>query len=126
MKWNVGTKIGTGIGITLVIFFLVGAASYQKTIRLIDTSNWREHSYQVLLALKEPPSLLQEVELANRSYYLTEQDRFLEQSRAAGEKIGLVLENLRKLTADDPLQQKRLDLLEPMIKERARGRSRVT
>lgn len=118
MKWNVGTKISTGIGITLVIFFLVGAASYQRTIRLIETSNWRERSYQVLLALKDPPSLLQEVELANRSYYLTEQERFLEQSRATGEKIGLALENLRKLTADNPLQQKRLDVLEPMIKER--------
>jgi methyl-accepting chemotaxis protein len=118
MKWNVGTKIGTGIGIALVIFFLVGAASYQRTIRLIETSDWLEHSYQVLSVLKEPPSLLQEVELANRSYYLTEQERFLEQSRAAGEKIGLALENLRKLTADNPLQQKRLDVLGPMIKER--------
>ncbi|OOG57981.1 CHASE3 domain-containing protein [Polaromonas sp. C04] len=118
MKWNVGTKIATGFGLALTIFVVVGAVSYRGTIHLIEASNWRGHSYRVLAQLAQPLSLLREVELGNRSYYLSDQERFLEESRAAADKVAPILEELRSLTLDDPRQQQRLGVLESLIKTR--------
>ena len=35
MKWNVGTKLGVGFGLTLVIFLSVGVVSYRSTTQLV-------------------------------------------------------------------------------------------
>jgi methyl-accepting chemotaxis protein len=110
--------MAAGFSLALAIFVMVGATSYFGTTQLIDTANWREDSYQLLSHLNEQISLVKEVELGNRSYYLTGQEAFLDQSRAAREKIGSVLQEVRKLTADNPLQQKRLNALAPLIKSR--------
>ncbi|TAN09624.1 MAG: HAMP domain-containing protein [Chitinophagaceae bacterium] len=118
MKWNVGTKIATGFGLALTIFVVVGAVSYRGTIHLIEASNWRGHSYQVLAQLAQPLSLLRDVELGNRDYYLSNQKRFLEESRAAAGKIAPILQELRSLTLDNPRQQQRLAVLDSLIKTR--------
>lgn len=118
MKWNVGTKIATGFGLALTIFVVVGAVSYRGTIHLIEASSWRGHSYRVLAQLARPLSLLREVELGNRSYYLSDQERFLEESRAAADKIAPILRELRSLTIDNPRQQQRLGVLESLIQTR--------
>lgn len=51
LRWNVGTKIGAGFGLTLVIFLFVGTASYRSTTQLIEASNARRHTYDVLKQL---------------------------------------------------------------------------
>lgn len=118
MKWNVGTKIAAGFGLALTIFVIVGAASYHGTTQLIEAADARKHTFQVLADLDQPLSLLREVELGNRSYYLTDQERFLEQSRAAAAKLGQVLQEARRLTAHNPRQQQRFADLEPLIRKR--------
>lgn len=118
MKWTVGTKIAAGFGVAMAIFVVVGAASYLGTAELIEASSQRKHAFQVLALLQQPPALLKDVELGNRSYYLTDQERFLEHSRAAAANIAPVLRELRALTADNPRHQQRLDALEPLVKKR--------
>ncbi len=118
MKWNVGTKIATGFGLALTIFVIVGAVSYRGTVHLINAANLRQHGYQVLAELVQPLSLLRDVELGNRSYYLTDQARFLDESRATADKIDPILQKLRSLTIDNQRQQQRLTDLESLIKAR--------
>ncbi|MBK0394887.1 methyl-accepting chemotaxis protein [Ramlibacter algicola] len=118
MKWNVGTKIATGFGLSLVIFMLVGAASYFATSELIQASNLRKHSYLLLEELDRVLPLLREAELGSRSYYLTEEQGFLEESRAAAERLPGVLQRVRAATLDNPRQQQRLDALEPLVRTR--------
>ena len=118
MKWNVGTKIATGFGVALAIFVAVGTVSYRGTVQLIEASGWREHSYQVLGDVAQPFSLLRDVELGNRSYYLSDQAHFLEESRIAADQIDPILRELRSLIIDNPRQQQRLATLESLIKTR--------
>ncbi len=118
MKWNVGTKIAAGFNLTLAVFVIVGAASYRATTQLVEASNSHKRTLQVLAQLDQPPMFLRDVELGNRSYYLTDQERFLEQSRAAAARIGPVLQQVRMMTSDNPRQQQRLDMLEPLIRKR--------
>lgn len=118
MKWNVGTKIAAGFSLALTIFVLVGAASYHATTQLIEAADFRRHTFILLDHLEKPPSFFKDVELGNRSYYLTDQERFLETSRAAADRLGPVIQEIRKMTMDNPRQQRRLDALEPLIKNR--------
>ena len=118
MKWNVGTKIAFGFGLALVIFMLVGAASYVATSGLIRVADQRKQAFMVLDQLDQPQPLMNAMELGTRNYYLTDEEAFLEQARAAGGQVPQVLARLRQLTADNPRHQQRLDALEPLIRER--------
>ena len=47
MKWNVGTKIGVGFGVVLLIFVIVGVLSYRSTTQLIGASQLRQHAHLI-------------------------------------------------------------------------------
>ena len=116
--WNVGTKIAAGYGLALAVFVVVGAASYSSTNELIEASNSRRQSYEVLGRLDETLSLLTDVVLGQRGYALTGEQNFLEPYEAAVGKVGEKLQELRKLVHDNPRHQQRLDTLEPLVKSR--------
>lgn len=118
MKWNVGTKIATGFGLALAIFLIVGAASYSATSELIRASDQRRQTFEVLDQLDQPLPLLREVELGYRSYFLSDEQSYLEHGRTAAERIPRVLQRLRELMVDSPRQQQRLAALEPLVKAR--------
>ncbi len=118
MHWTVGRKIAGGFGLALALFVIVGATSFQATSRLIEAADLRKRTFMVLDQLDQPLSMLRDVELGNRSYYLTGEPRFLEQSRAAADRIAPAVQAVRKLTMDNPRQQRRLDALEPLLKTR--------
>lgn len=118
MKWNVGTKIAAGFGLVLVIFILVGAASYQATSQLIAASDLRKQTFLVMDQLDVPLPLLKDMELGSRNYFLTGDERFAQQSQAAEAKIAPALAQLRKLTADQPRLQTALDELDSHLRER--------
>ncbi|HEU5124411.1 MAG TPA: CHASE3 domain-containing protein [Verrucomicrobiae bacterium] len=118
MKWNVGTKIGVGFGLALIIFLIVGIVSYQSTIRLVEASNLRKHTYDVASGLDDLLLLLEDVEIGQRSYVLAGEDSFLEPYESAVNKIEPGLRSLRELTADNSQHQRRLDQLEPLVRHR--------
>uniref|UniRef100_UPI002FC8FE18 CHASE3 domain-containing protein n=1 Tax=Polaromonas sp. TaxID=1869339 RepID=UPI002FC8FE18 len=118
MKWNVGTKIGAGFGLTLAIFVVVGALSYSSTVQLIEASDLRKRTYQLLTDLAGVPSQLGDIETGQRGYIITGEENFLESYQAAVGKIDKSLQEVRRLTAGNPQQQRRLDALEPLVKSR--------
>jgi len=118
MKWNVGTKIGAGFGLALAIFVIVGAVSYRSTSELIEASTLRQHTYEVLRRLAETESLAVDMQNGVRGYAITGEDRQLEPYQTALERTDKVIQEIRKLTADNPRQQQRLDALEPLVKSR--------
>jgi methyl-accepting chemotaxis protein len=118
MKWSVGTKLAAGFSVVLLIFVIVGIVSYNSTTQLVAASDLRKHTYEVLLELRRSITLLKEVEVDQRNYVLTAQDNFLGGYQESANKIGPTLETARTLTADNARQQRRLDQLEPLFKER--------
>jgi len=116
--WNVGTKIAFGFGLALAIFLLVGLASHVTVTDMIRASELRRHTFNVLDQLDQTQPLVNAVELGTRNYYMTGDEAFLAQARAAGERMPAMLVQLRQLTADNPRQQQRLDTLEPLVRAR--------
>ncbi|HEV8368589.1 MAG TPA: CHASE3 domain-containing protein [Pyrinomonadaceae bacterium] len=118
MKWSVGTKITAGFSVALIVFVIVGMISYRSTTQLIGASDQRKHTYDVLGLLDDALSSLQDVETGQRGYLLVGDDSYLEPYQAGSDKLDQRLQEIKRLTVDNPRQQQRIDRLSTLVKER--------
>src|SRR2546425_3047007 len=115
MSWTVARKIGVGFTVPVAMLIVIGSVAYRNTNRLIEASHQVTHTYAVLTDLERVVSTLKDAETGQRGYLLTGGERFLEPYNAAIQNIDADLKDVRKLTADNPNQQRRLDALEPLV-----------
>ncbi|BAZ02599.1 multi-sensor hybrid histidine kinase [Tolypothrix tenuis PCC 7101] len=115
---KIGSKIGASFALGLAILSAIGYVSYRTTQALITTSYWENHTYQVLGLLDEISSKVKDAETGQRGYIITGKEPYLEPYQAAIASLEQPLQKLRKLTADNPSQQSRLNILEPLVNER--------
>jgi methyl-accepting chemotaxis protein len=118
MKLTIGKKIGVVLTVALAALMIVGVQSYRATNRLIADAGWVAHTEQVQAEIASVLGLLHEVETLQRGYLLTGTSLYLESYRTAVKDVEGHVATLRKLTADNPNQQRRLATLEPLISER--------
>ncbi len=111
-------KVRAGFALALVALILIGGMSYFSLVRLHEDRVQVEHTQQVIAALRLEPAIMAEAEAAVRGYVITGQEDFLEPYQRALSSVHADLENLRSLTADNRMQQGRLDALEPLAAER--------
>ncbi|MGO8765965.1 MAG: CHASE3 domain-containing protein [Limisphaerales bacterium] len=118
MKASVEIKVGLGFLASVVA--LLGIS--WLCCRTIESSNtaqaWVTHTYQVMASLERGRAILTDAETAQRAYLLTGDDHFLQDSTNAQARVTGWIDTLRKLTAENPAQQKRLDDLQPLIIQR--------
>jgi methyl-accepting chemotaxis protein len=115
MKLTVGVKILFGFGLALLILVIVGAMSYHSTRLLITNDEWVAHSHRVVEALESVIAQMTNAETGQRGYLLTGLERYLEPYHTATGAIDGKTTELGSLTADNPAQQHRLDLLRPLV-----------
>ena len=108
----------TGFVIATAILGFVGWQSYRNTARFAEASEWRKHTYEVLRNLDETVARLVDAETGQRGYLLTGVDAYLEPYRAAIKNIDQTIGRLKSLTSDNPNQQKRIQILEPLVGEK--------
>jgi len=119
--WNrltVGTKIGAGFALALAAVAVIGVVSYRSTVKLTETADWVDHSHKVVESLEGVLSDLKDAETGQRGYLLTGDDHYLEPYLAAITAVHQKIADLRKLTPDNPSQQRRLDALEPLLESK--------
>ncbi|MDZ8027066.1 MAG: response regulator [Nostoc sp. DedQUE11] len=117
-RLKIGTKIGAGFTLSLAILTSIGLISYQSTNELIQTSRQENHTYQVLSQIEELNLQLTNAETGQRGYIITGEQRYLEPYNATMQSLIQKFKELQKLTADNPNQQNRLEMLEPLLTER--------
>jgi signal transduction histidine kinase/CheY-like chemotaxis protein len=101
------------------IFLVLAAASYitvQFALNERNAQNWVRHSYQVIAAIAQVRSDLQEAESGQRGYLLTGRPQFLGPYREARQRIADHLSVFRRLTRDNPSQQRRADRLDGLVR----------
>jgi methyl-accepting chemotaxis protein len=116
MKWNVGTKIGTGFGLCGVLMLVLAVVGYRSTSMSLERARWVAHSQQVLGNLSGLLSCLQDAETGDRGYIITDLDSYLEPYNTGIAQVEDRRNIVMKLTADNPNQQRRLTDLEPLIR----------
>jgi methyl-accepting chemotaxis protein len=112
---TVGRKIGGGFALVLALLGLVAATSYRSTEVLVASGEWVTHTHVVLERLATLISRVAASQSAHRGYVATADEAFLEPGRTARAEVPRLVEELRQLTADNPAQQRRLDVLDTRL-----------
>jgi methyl-accepting chemotaxis protein len=108
MKWSVGTKIGGGFALALIILVILASVAYWNISELIEANELRAHTYEVLQHLEQVLSVLKDAETGQRGYVITGEDSYLAPYNDALANIDHEIEDLRKLTADNPREQQQI------------------
>jgi signal transduction histidine kinase/CHASE3 domain sensor protein len=104
-------KITAGLATALLVL-LVGGASYFAVGRSTRAASLVSHTDSVLIERERLLSALKDAETGARGYLITGDTTFLEPYNGAQAKVSASLRQLRLLTADNRIQQARLDTLE--------------
>jgi PAS domain S-box-containing protein len=116
-KSSLEMKIGATIALGVV--FLTGIASlqYRTTVGARNAEVWVDHSHQVIGSLSEVSFAAAETQNSARGFAITGNPAMLTAGEAAIPMLHEGIRRLRELTADNPRQQKRLDALDPLVRE---------
>ena len=115
---TIGTKIGAVFVLALFGMLAIGVSSYVSTQRLLENEQWVTHTYLVLEKLDHVLAILQDAETGQRGYIITDRQQYLEPFDRAQGQIKTDLDEVRKLTSDNPAQQKNLDGVESLSQEK--------
>ena len=114
-----GKKISLGIGLSLLLFVMIGVVALLNMLKMVSTADMVGHTHQVLGELDRLLSRLQDAEIGQRGYLLTTDEAYLAPYKNAIETIPNHTETLRTLTLDNPIQTRRIDdKLKPLVKEK--------
>ena len=111
-------RIQVGFGIAVAIIVAVGAASLRSTDATVSGAHWVAHTLQVRAELEAGFADLMEAETGVRGYVITGDTSYLAPYRFARATLSSRLRGLRALTADNPVQQRRLDSLDALVATR--------
>src|ERR1700674_4902019 len=117
-SWTVGKRLVAGFGLAALTLILIAVVSYRNASRLIENDVWVAHSYQVRAEFAYLLSELKDAETGQRGYLITGDDSYLAPYQSSLAAIKGALDDVRKLTADNPNQQRRLAALLPEIEAR--------
>src|SRR2546422_7007446 len=119
LKWKMERRlVSWGFVVAAAILVFVGWESYRYTVRVDEAADARKHSHEVLRTLDETLARLVDAETGQRGYLLTGDEAYFEPYSAAIKNIDQTIGNLKSLTSDNANQQKRIQILEPLVEQK--------
>ena len=111
-------RLALGFVAAIVLLLVLAATSYRSTRNLADSARNVAHAQEVLRHLNLLQASILEVESAGRGYTLTGDEDYLSNFNNALSLTGQSLQAVRRLTADNASQQRRLDEFEPLAADK--------
>jgi len=118
MKFTIGKRIAAGYILAAIALITIGLVSHYSTTRFINANERTTHTYQVLLELDDILADVKDAEMSVRGYVVAGDARFLERYHTATNTHQKQLEDVRTLTSDNDSQQKRLDKLDQLVRDK--------
>ena len=118
MKCSIRLKLIAGFSAALPLMAIMGVVSFYSISSLVDASANADHTYQVIDGLERMVSRLKDAETGQRGFIITGEDRYLEPFSTGIAGVERELRDVRALTYDNSFQQKKLDIIEPLIQLR--------
>lgn len=120
-NFKLGHIIQLGFGSVLCIMVGLGIISKVTTAKLISSSEWVTHTYEVEAKLTNIAKLLIDAETGQRGYILTNESQFLEPYNSATQVFDQTFDDIAKLIRDNPDQLRRLAEVRQLASERMAG-----
>jgi signal transduction histidine kinase len=102
----------------LVILISIGMLSYRSTVRDEEDRGWVTHTHLVLEKLQAVLIDVTQAEGGQRGFVLTGEEKYLHPYRGAIDHVQRDMEEVGKLTADNPTQQDAIKGLKPVVDAR--------
>jgi PAS domain S-box-containing protein len=115
MTGSLQGKVTLGFGAAVFMLCVLGIVSYKSINHLLSSSGWDDHTRVVLATIAEVSSDIVTVESAARGYVITGDQRHVQRYRQAVDAVHPAVQQLRRLTSDNPRQQQRLDQLDALL-----------
>jgi PAS domain S-box-containing protein len=112
---NLRRRVTRSFVVALLLTIFMGVSSWRSARGAADDADRITRSYNVIEKLNLTSNDVIEVETSAQAFALTGQDSLLAHYKAARGTVAQDKEALRRLTADNSQQQRRLDVLEPQM-----------
>jgi PAS domain S-box-containing protein len=104
-------KIQLTFGAAIVMLLIVGAISYRGMAVSDESDRWVRHAHEVIENLQDLDGAMETVESSYRGFVITGDENSLQAYRAAIARSEQAETNIRNLTVDNPVQQRRIPSL---------------
>lgn len=125
MKVQIEQKIQAGFAVALACLLLTGAVTWWSARQNVETFRAVDHTHEVLNTLDGLLVDMLNAETGMRGFIISGKDAFLEPYQAGIAAVQKALAEARRLTQDNPHQQRRLAALEPLIQKEVAIQARL-
>ena len=120
MTLKTDTNIIVGFAVAVGVLLLTAAASFWSIQGLSQQTDQVEHTYKVMQEVEAITAVLKDAQAGTRGYLLTGDTVFLRPYSMATGQLPASLARVQALTADNPIQQQRLDSLRQLVEQEFR------
>lgn len=125
MKVQIEQKIQAGFAVALACLLLTGAVTWWSARQNVETFRAVDHTHEVLNTLDGLLVDMLNAETGMRGFIISGKDAFLEPYQAGIAAVQKALAEARRLTRDNPHQQRRLAALEPLLQKEVAIQARL-
>lgn len=108
-------RLTFGFVVAVLLTIFMGFSSWRGARLAADDTDWVAHSYTVMNRIELTSKHVIEMETSARGFAMGGQDSLLAHYESARDTVAQDENALRHLTADNPNQQRRLDVLKPEV-----------
>lgn len=118
MNMRTSRKLGTAFLLVIAVAFVTSALTWRNLSALEQNNQWTDHTYKVIAQANAIGAAMVDAETGIRGYLISGADNFLEPYRNSDKAFRSALDEAKRLTADNPSQQKRLEQIDRIASER--------
>jgi PAS domain S-box-containing protein len=118
MKFYFQRKVLLGFLLAISIISGLGIISYLNNQRYKQSNAWVIHTNQVQFHAQRILSLIVDIESGQRGYIISGDTSFLEPYHSGAAVIRQDINDLKKLVADNPVQSKRVDVIDSLVERK--------
>ncbi len=114
MKWTVGTRIGSGYALALIVLFILGGVSLNTTNELVADVALVEITLEDMMLVNNVVTTITDAESSERGYLLTGNEAYLSSYNNASTSISNSFSEMRRLMQSNPVLMEKVNVLETL------------
>lgn len=125
LRWSLDplTTVGFAVGIFLTVLTTASAFTFGK--RMLETTNLVAHRQEVLKEVQQCMTGMAELGSSERVYAIVGDEGLVKERDQKSGEVKRDIDDIRKLTVNNPNQQRHLDRLAPLIAQRIAWEEKV-